>query len=228
MNRFTVMPHALQEPAAFWSRILECVWLATALDGAKFIISLSILLSLSACKQDGAVVPASTASSQARPSTPATAAVQQASSAPKFVTGPNDPSGGHPQAKLPTLKLWVGTNEVTAELAATDLQIGVGMMRRTNMAEMDGMLFLFARPGQRAFYMRNTVLPLSCAYIDPEGTILEIYDMKPLDEAPIPSKSDQVQYVLEMNQGWFERHGVKPGVAVSTERGTFPQTFRRR
>ena len=177
---------------------------------------LAFALLLGGCRQDEAVAP------------PSRAASTQAVAAPKFVTGPNDPSEGHPQPRLPTMKLWVGTNEVTAELAANDRQIAIGMMRRTSMAEMDGMLFLFARPGQRAFYMRNTLVPLSCAYIDPDGTILEIYDLKPLDETPIPSKSDQVQFVLEMNQGWFERHGVKPGVAVSTERGTFPQTFRRR
>jgi uncharacterized protein len=115
-----------------------------------------------------------------------------------------------------------------AELATTHAQIQTGMMWRTNMAEMEGMLFIFAQPHQVAFYMRNTLVPLSCAYIDAEGTILEIYDMKPLDETPIPSRSSQVQYVLEMNQGWFARHGVRPGVAVSTDRGTFPQTFRRR
>jgi uncharacterized protein len=182
----------------------------------------ALALVLGGCRPDEAVAPPST---RAEPSAPVST---QALAAAKFVTGASDPSEGRPQPRLPTLKLWVGTNEVTAELAATDRQIAIGMMRRTSMAEMDGMLFLFARPGQRAFYMRNTLVPLSCAYIDPEGTILEIYDMKPLDETPIPSKSDQVQYVLEMNQGWFERHGVKPGVAVSTERGTFPQTFRRR
>ncbi len=203
---------------------------ARELTGASL---LAVALFLNGCTQNATVVsspssPPTPASSAPAPSSPAATTVVTSTAAPKFVTGLNDPSGGHPQPKLPTLKLWVGTNEVTAELAATDQQIAIGMMRRTNMAEMDGMLFLFARPGQRAFYMRNTIVPLSCAYIDPEGTILEIHDMKPLDETPIPSTSDQVQSVLEMNQGWFERHGIKTGVAVSTERGTFPQTFRRR
>ena len=132
------------------------------------------------------------------------------------------------QPKLPTIKVWLGSQELVTEVAATDPQIQTGMMWRTNMAEMEGMLFVFAQPHQVAFYMRNTLVPLSCAYIDAEGSILEIYDMKPLDETPIPSRSDQVQYVLEMNQGWFARHGVRPGVAVSTDRGTFAQTFRRR
>ena len=135
---------------------------------------------------------------------------------------------GSPQPKLPVLKLWVGTNEVATEIASTHYQISTGMMFRTNMAEMEGMLFVFPQPQQVSFYMRNTLLPLSCAYIDPEGTILEIYDMQPLSETPIPSQSSQIQYVLEVNQGWFERHHVKAGVAISTERGTLAQTFRRR
>jgi uncharacterized membrane protein (UPF0127 family) len=104
-------------------------------------------------------------------------------------------------------------------------QIMTGMMWRTNMAEMEGMLFVFPGPHRAQFWMRNTVLPLSGAYIDPDGTILEVHEMKPRDETPIPAATDQVQYVLEMNEGWFDRHNVKPGVSVSTERGTLGQTF---
>ena len=132
---------------------------------------------------------------------------------------------GHPQPRLVTLKLWVGTNEVTSEIAATMPQIMSGMMWRTNMAEMEGMLFVFSQPHRAQFWMRNTLLPLSCAYIDSEGTILELHDMKPRDETPIPAASDQVQYVLEMNKGWFERHNVTPSMLINTERGSLSQTF---
>jgi uncharacterized membrane protein (UPF0127 family) len=135
---------------------------------------------------------------------------------------------GRPQGKLVTLKLWVGTNEVSAEIAQTMPQIMTGMMWRTNMAETDGMLFVFPQPHQTKFWMRNTLLPLSCAYIDPEGTILELHDMKPRDETSIPAATDQVQFVLEMNQGWFDRHNVKPGMVIATERGSLLQTFFRR
>ena len=135
---------------------------------------------------------------------------------------------GSPQPKLPTVKLWVGTNQVTAEIASTQQQIQTGMMFRTNMAEMDGMIFVFPQPNQVAFYMRNTLIPLSCAYIDPEGTILETFEMQPLNETAIPSKSHQVQYVLEMKQGWFTRHNIRPGMAISTEHGSLRQTFLRR
>ncbi len=135
---------------------------------------------------------------------------------------------GRPQPRLVTLKLWVGTNEVTSEIAATMPQIMAGMMWRTNMPEMEGMLFVFSQPHRAQFWMRNTLLPLSCAYIDSEGTILELHEMKPRDETPIPAASDQVQYVLEMNKGWFERHGVTPGMLINTERGSLAQTFFRR
>jgi uncharacterized membrane protein (UPF0127 family) len=135
---------------------------------------------------------------------------------------------GRPQPRLSTLKLWVGTNELNAEIAANMNEIMSGMMWRTNMPEMEGMLFIFPQPHRAQFWMRNTLLPLSCAYIDPEGTVLELHDMKPRDETPIPASTDQVQYVLEVNQGWFQRHNVAPGMLITTERGSLPQTFFRR
>ena len=130
------------------------------------------------------------------------------------------------QPRLQTIKLWLGTNELETELALTVPQIQAGMMWRTNMGEMEGMLFAFGAPRQVSFWMKNTLLPLSCAYIDPEGTILEIYDMKPKDESPIPSVSDRIQYVLEVNQGWFQRHNVSTGTVVTTEYGPLSRTFR--
>jgi uncharacterized membrane protein (UPF0127 family) len=176
--------------------------------------AIGIALLLSACNGDGAESP-----EIAKDKPAGTARVaSQTSAKPK----------GDPQPKLPVLKLWVGTNAISAEIASTHQQISTGMMFRTNMAEMEGMLFVFPQAQQVAFYMRNTLVPLSCAYIDPEGTILELYDMEPLNEAPIPSKSSRIQYVLEMNQGWFERHNIGKGMVISTERGTLPQTFRRR
>lgn len=177
--------------------------------------AISVVLALCACNG---------ADSAGQGRTAAIGATAATNSTPVAVTQPK----GNPQPKLPLITLWVGTNKLSAEIASTYPQISTGMMFRTNMAEMEAMLFVFPTPQQVAFYMRNTLLPLSCAYIDPEGTILETYEMKPLDETPLPSKSSQVQYVLEVNQGWFERHGVKPGMVISTDRGTFQQTFRRR
>ena len=149
-------------------------------------------------------------------------------STPATPPAPVAKAKGAPQPKLPTVKLWVGTNQVTAEIASTHQQIQTGMMFRTNIAELEGMIFVFPQPNQVAFYMRNTLIPLSCAYIDPEGTILETFEMQPLNETAIPSKSHQVQYVLEMKQGWFDRHNIRPGMAISTEHGSLRQTFFRR
>ena len=129
------------------------------------------------------------------------------------------------QPKLPVIRLWLGANELKAEVAQSASEIATGMMHRTKMAENEAMLFVFSRPRRASFYMRNTILPLSCAYIGSDGTILEIHDMKPLDETPIVASTDQVQYVLEVNQGWFRSHSVRIGTVVSTEKGTLRKIF---
>lgn len=131
----------------------------------------------------------------------------------------------HAQPKLKTLKLWLGDQEIAAEVALTITEISTGMMFRTNMAENEGMLFVFSQPHQASFYMKNTTVPLSVAYIDPEGAILEIHDLKPLDETPVEAKSDQVQYTLEMTQGWFARHRIAPGAVIRTEFGKLGAAF---
>jgi uncharacterized membrane protein (UPF0127 family) len=122
----------------------------------------------------------------------------------------------------------LGNQEITAEVALTLTEIATGMMFRTNLADNEGMLFVFNVPHRAAFYMKNTYLPLSAAYIDPEGIILEIHDLQPLDETPVEARSDQVQYVLEMRQGWFDRHGIGPGALVRTELGSLREVFGRR
>jgi uncharacterized protein len=133
-----------------------------------------------------------------------------------------------PQLKLTTTKLFLGNEEVSAELALTHLQIMTGMMFRTNMLENEGMLFVFPNADQRAFYMKNTLIPLTVAYIDPDGVIVELHDLKPREEAPVLSKSDQIQFVLEMKQSWFSRHNINPGTVVATERGSLREFFQRK
>jgi uncharacterized protein len=132
---------------------------------------------------------------------------------------------GKPQPKLPTITLWLGPKEILAEQAVTPEQVRTGLMFRKRMGENDGMLFIFSRPQQVSFWMHNTLLPLSCAYIDPSGNILELHDMKPLDETPIEAASSDVQYVLEMNQGWFERNHIGVGVSVRTDRGALAEVY---
>lgn len=129
------------------------------------------------------------------------------------------------QPKLRTLKLWVGAEELITELALTADQERTGMMFRTNMAENEAMLFVFAGPYRASFWMKNTILPLSAAYVDPGGAILEIHDLKPHDTNSVVASSDRVQFVIEAKQGWFERHNVTTGMVVRTEHGSLLDTF---
>jgi uncharacterized protein len=129
------------------------------------------------------------------------------------------------QPRLTTLKVWLGAHELTAEVARTPRERETGMMFRTNIAENEGMLFVFPRPGQVAFWMKNVPIPLSCAYIDPDGVILELHDLEPHNESTVKADSYRIQFVLETARGWFERHGVGTGTVVRTERGTLRETF---
>lgn len=131
----------------------------------------------------------------------------------------------HAQPKLITVKLYLADKTVNAEVAKTVTEIATGMMFRESMAENDGMLFVFGRPHKTSFYMKNTIVPLSGAYIDTEGKILEIHEMEPHNLESIPSSSDKIQFVLEMNQGWFKKNGIKVGTRIVTERGSLMKTF---
>jgi len=140
------------------------------------------------------------------------------------------PPPGQPtkaQPKLPTTKLWLGAEELIAELALTGEQQQTGMMFRTNMAENAGMLFVFPGPYRASFWMMNTILPLSAAYIDPEGIILEIHDLQPHNTNSVVASSDRIQFVLEVNQGWFARHHVSTGMLVRAESGPLREIGRR-
>ena len=132
------------------------------------------------------------------------------------------------QPKLPTIKLWLGAEEMSAELAVTPTQIQTGMMFRTNIDPEAGMLFIFGGPEQRAFWMKNCPSPLSAAFISPEGRIVEIHPLEPFNTNSVITSSDQIQYVLETSQGWFDRKKIGPGSLIRTERGSLNETFFRR
>ncbi len=129
------------------------------------------------------------------------------------------------QPKLATIKLWIGPEEMSTEMAVTEVQERTGMMFRTNMAENEGMIFVFPMPQRADFWMMNTILPLSAAYIDPDGQIVEIHDLQPHDTNSVRAATDNIQYVLETRQGWFKRHNIKEGTVIATERGTLRKTF---
>jgi len=112
--------------------------------------------------------------------------------------------------KLPLVRLNAGIHNINAELAATPEQREIGLMFRPTMAVNDGMLFVFERAGQQCFWMKNTLIPLSAAFIADDGTVVNIEAMKPqtLDSH---CSIQPVRYVLEMNEGWFAKRGIKPG-----------------
>ena len=115
-----------------------------------------------------------------------------------------------PQPRLPTVQLQAGMHNIVAELAQTPQQQQIGMMMRTEMAAHEGMLFVFDDVAPRCFWMKNTLLPLSIAFIEDDGTVVNIADMKPRSEASHCSEKP-VRYALEMNQGWFSKRAIKAG-----------------
>jgi len=134
----------------------------------------------------------------------------------------------HAQSNLPIIKLYLGPAELTAEVCLTPQQLATGMMYRSNLAENAGMLFPLGVPQRASFYMRNTYVPLSAAYIDAEGVIQEIHDLKPLDENPVPSNSENILFVLEVNRGWFQRNNISTGAVIRTASGSLRDAFRAR
>jgi len=122
---------------------------------------------------------------------------------------------GTPQPTLEQIDLEVGEVTVKAEVADEEPERQAGLMFRGKLEEDAGMLFVFSRPQPMGFWMRNTIIPLSIAYISPEGIILEIHDMEPLSERSIRSKFSNILYALEMEQGWFEKKGLLPGDRVA-------------
>jgi uncharacterized protein len=114
------------------------------------------------------------------------------------------------QPRLETITLSAGMHNIRAEVARTPWQTTTGMMFRKEMAPHEGMLFVFDAPAQRCFYMRNTLLPLSIAFIADDGSIVNIADMQPLSEQ-LHCAAQPVRLALEMNQGWFAKRGIKPG-----------------
>lgn len=119
-----------------------------------------------------------------------------------------------PQPRLETVTLNAGMYNIRAELARTDEQREIGLMMRAEMAQHEGMLFVFDETAVHCFWMKNTLLPLSIAFLAEDGTIVTIADMKPQStDSHCPAKP--VRYALEMNQGWFAKHALKPGARLS-------------
>jgi len=115
-----------------------------------------------------------------------------------------------PQTHLPRVELTAGMYRIDAQLAATPAARQKGLMYRRSMAQHEGMLFVFEQPAMQCFWMRNTPLPLTAAFVADDGTIINLADMQPMTENS-HCAAQPVRYVLEMHQGWFARRGLKAG-----------------
>ncbi len=115
-----------------------------------------------------------------------------------------------PQTDLPRVKLQSGMYLLDVQVAQTPEQRAIGLMNRQSMPEHEGMLFVFERSDTQCFWMKNTLLPLSAAFIDNNGNIVNIEDMKP-QSLDAHCSARPVKFVLEMQQGWFKKRGLKGG-----------------
>jgi uncharacterized membrane protein (UPF0127 family) len=118
------------------------------------------------------------------------------------------------QMDLPRVKLSAGMHQIDSQVASTPGQRSTGLMYRKTMPQHEGMLFVFEQPTKQCFWMKNTLLPLTAAFVDDDGTIVNLEDMKP-QTLDAHCSAKPVRFVLEMNQGWFAKKGLKPGSKLS-------------
>jgi uncharacterized protein len=119
-----------------------------------------------------------------------------------------------PQLQLPRTQLSAGMHRLDVQLAQTPEQRQIGLMFRKEMPQHEGMLFVFEQPATQCFWMRNTLIPLSAAFVADDGTIVNMADMKAQSDDSHCSEKP-VRYVLEMNQGWFAKKQIKAGYKLS-------------
>lgn len=174
---------------------------AEGVKPGKFIVLLLAVSLLAGCKKPGAVAP-----------TPSV----------------DDRLPTQAQPKLPTIKIYLGAETLDAELALTPQQESTGMMLRTNILETDAMLFVLPVQQRASFWMKNCPESLSAAYISPDGVIEEIHHLEKQDTNSVVAAADNIQFVLEVKDGWFARHNINPGTVIRTEKGSLAETFFRR
>ncbi len=118
-----------------------------------------------------------------------------------------------PQMNLDRVKLAVGMHQLDVQVAVLPEQRQTGLMFRKDMPQHEGMIFVFEQANQQCFWMKNTLLPLSAAFLADDGTIVNIEDMKP-QTLDAHCSAKPVRYVLEMNKGWFAKKGIKAGAKL--------------
>ncbi|HTB79997.1 MAG TPA: DUF192 domain-containing protein [Opitutaceae bacterium] len=127
----------------------------------------------------------------------------------------------------------LGGHAVRLQLAVTMPEMERGLMERRGLGRDDGMLFVYAEPQPMSFWMHNTPTPLDIGFFDRDGQLQEVYQMQPFDETPLNARSKQLQFALEMNEGWFHDNAVRPGApldfaelgAALKARGFEPKAF---
>jgi hypothetical protein len=125
-------------------------------------------------------------------------------------------SAQEPQLNLPRVRILAGVHQIDAQVARTAQQRATGLMWRRDMPQHEGMLFVFEQPSVQCFWMQNTPSPLTAAFLADDGTIVNLADMQPLSTQSHCS-SRPVRFVLEMNQGWFEKKGLRAGARLTGE-----------
>jgi len=164
------------------------------------------------------------------PAVAATPSPTPSSPAPASPAPPDDGPVYHlnrAQTNLPKARLLVGPKQISAEFCTTVTQVATGLMHRESIGPDDAMFFVFGTRQQRSFYMKNVKFPIAVAYIDAEGVVDEIVQLKAMDVTPVPSKSSNIQYVLETAPDWFERNGITKGALVTTIQGPLDATVAR-
>lgn len=131
------------------------------------------------------------------------------------------------QPKLPTIRLYLGSEVLEAEQALTAQEEATGMMFRTNIPEDDSMIFVLPYPTAASFWMTNCPVSESAAYIAPSGVIEEIHHFEKNDPTPVVATNQNIQFVLETADGWFARHNVSVGMVIRTEKGSLADTYLR-
>ena len=145
---------------------------------------------------------------------------------------PQEPTAA-PEPSDTYFPISIGDAPLQLQLALIQSEQSKGLMHRDSMPKDHGMLFLFKQAGPRAFWMRNTRIPLDIGYFDAAGRLLEIHSLYPYDENSVPSRSQEVLIAVETNRGWFARNKIIPGAQIDLEaltqaiqrRGTSPTNF---
>ena len=121
---------------------------------------------------------------------------------------------GQAQLNLPRTLMSVGVHQIDAQVARTPQEHAIGLMFRKEMPPNEGMLFVFKDPSKQCFWMKNTLLGLTAAFVADDGTVVNLEDMQ-ANTTDSHCSSQPVRYVLEVNQGWFAKKGIKAGAKLS-------------